>query len=759
MKKLFFLFFLLSFAACGRGNSDENDNDEAVTGGRTRAEALRVHEALGDVSITAVADEGNLVRVTIFNGSEYWLTTGVGFSVEYYEAGYWWFMPSDTEFVDIGIPILPGDTEEFTKNPYVVAGILPPGIYRIRKGVFRDIDAPVTGDDIHELTAEFIVTPGGDFETAETLVLDSPTGEIFWEEDEEAEPQGTVLFNIGFNEDCRAAYGGFISGGGQVLAEWVDDFGREDNTSVRLTNTTGNYASGAGNYLRFDLPQSLPEGGLFEISWWVYVPREGNVEKTTIPGGGLNINSSFGSPAHQPTNDTDLTRRTTFGTWTRTVTEFRLDHTVGNANHLIFRFRVNEPERTPTIWYVDDILITQLDMREAVTPEWDLTLPSLAEVFAAYFYFGNIIEPPIIRDNPFGTIEMFLHHYNSVTAENAMKPDAVSGGGLQATRPASLNLAGAEAVVSFAEENNLQMIGHTLLWHEQSAPWFHTCAETGEPLSRAEAMENMRWFIENYAGHFEGRVHAWDVTNEVFTGGGGANNSAHGPEGSPVFPVGDWRRALRNYVPWYHAFANGADFDAGESGSDYVYYAFVFTRRYAPSAILIYNDFNEHYFHKRNAMANMTEALNERWANDAVNNPAFGNPAHPDYGRLLVEAIGMQAHYSHNTNFQDVYAALERFSQTGARIHITELDLNFPSQLDEPFVLTDAQLQRQADLFAQLFTWYVEFADYIERVTIWGRDDGTNWRGPAGATLFDNVYRAKPAFFSVVEAAGSSFIN
>jgi endo-1,4-beta-xylanase len=114
----------------------------------------------------------------------------------------------------------------------------------------------------------------------------------------------------------------------------------------------------------------------------------------------------------------------------------------------------------------------------------------------------------------------------------------------------------------------------------------------------------------------------------------------------------------------------------------------------------------------------------------------------------------MQAHYSHNTNFANVRESLERFAATGARIHITELDLNFPSQLDEPFALTEAQLTRQAELFAQLFEWYIEFSDYIDLVTLWGRDDGTNWRGPAGATLFDRLYREKPAFFAVLDVAG-----
>jgi GH35 family endo-1,4-beta-xylanase len=364
------------------------------------------------------------------------------------------------------------------------------------------------------------------------------------------------------------------------------------------------------------------------------------------------------------------------------------------------------------------------------------------------------MEPAQINNNLHGVVEMFLHHYASVTAENAMKVNAISGGSLQATRPAALSLGGARTMVDFGEQNNLYMVGHTLVWHEQSAPWLYRDAGTGQYLTRAEAKENMRWFIEQYAGYFEGRIDAWDVTNEVFTGGGGPNSPPAGPEGSPVYDLGTWQRALRNNVPWYHAFANGADFDAGERAYDYIYYAFVFARRYAPSALLIYNDFNEEMPQKREAMASMTEDLNERWANDSVNNPAYGNPAHADYGRLLIEVIGMQGHYNHNTNMGNIRESIIRFAETGARIHVTELDIHWMGQTPAPFQMSDAQLIRQAEMFAQLFQWYEEFSDYVDRITIWGREDGSSWRGEGAPTHFDRFFQPKPAFWAIYDPEG-----
>jgi endo-1,4-beta-xylanase len=57
-------------------------------------------------------------------------------------------------------------------------------------------------------------------------------------------------------------------------------------------------------------------------------------------------------------------------------------------------------------------------------------------------------------------------------------------------------------------------------------------------------------------------------------------------------------------------------------------------------------------------------------------------------------------------------------------------------------------------MFAQLFQWYREFADYIDRITIWGREDGSSWRGDGGATHFDRFFRAKPAFWAIYDPDG-----
>lgn len=353
---------------------------------------------------------------------------------------------------------------------------------------------------------------------------------------------------------------------------------------------------------------------------------------------------------------------------------------------------------------------------------FDLSLPSLYRIFRDYFFFGNIMDPGLI-DN-YNVTSMFLHHYNSVTAENAMKPAYI------APSRDDFRFSGPDNLVNWAIDNNIVVHGHTLVWHSQSAPWLNE-DENGEPLSRAEARDNMEYFINRYAGHFAGRIRSWDVVNEAFRDGVSGTLASE-----------DWRSALRTNSPWFIAYEIGMDEAAGECPSDYIYDAFVFARLADPNAILVYNDFNEEQPGKREAMAGMTEEFNERWRNDERN-------TEPD--RLLIEVLGMQAHYWEGwLDVDDVRATIERFIQTGARVAITELDIpigtwnNFGERTDEA-------LERQAQLYGDLFRIFVEFADYIDSVTIWGRADHQSWRAQGFPLIFDGHLQAKPAYWSIVE--------
>ncbi|MCL2187422.1 MAG: endo-1,4-beta-xylanase [Defluviitaleaceae bacterium] len=357
--------------------------------------------------------------------------------------------------------------------------------------------------------------------------------------------------------------------------------------------------------------------------------------------------------------------------------------------------------------------------------KWDLQLPSLHKVFDGKFMMGNILANEDF-DNP-KTLEMYRHHYNAVTAENCMKPVHIT------TAPGVYDFSHADKLVSWAQENKMALLGHTLVWHGQSAPWLNQTADKN-PLTRTEAKKNMEDFIRTYAGRYKGRVHSWDVINEAFRD---INEFS-----------GHWRDDLRKKESkahttsnWYLSYANGADTAKGECGADYVFDAFYFTRKYDPLAILYYNDYNEEVPAKRDAIAQMIEEINAQWLK------------HPEYdNRLLIEGMGMQSHHNHvYYNLQNVRDALARYAQTGVQIAITELDFTYGSSEEPAVPLPEADVQAQAKNYGDLFALYCEYAEHIDRVTFWAKDDGSSWRAWGSPVLFDAEGTAKPAFRAIVK--------
>ncbi|MCL1862940.1 MAG: endo-1,4-beta-xylanase [Defluviitaleaceae bacterium] len=360
---------------------------------------------------------------------------------------------------------------------------------------------------------------------------------------------------------------------------------------------------------------------------------------------------------------------------------------------------------------------------------WDLSLPSLCKVFEKHFKVGNILALKDFKDNEL--LEMYKHHYNALTAENCMKPEGIS------KVKGKYLFDNADKYVDFAEKNGMYMVGHTFVWHAQSAPWLNR-NEDGTPLTRAEARANMEDFIKAYAGRYSGRIHSWDVINEAFIDSGGDE---------PFKGKGSWRDYIRRETDneravghWFLAYANGADTAKGECGSDYVFDSFYFARKYDPKAVLYYNDYNEEFDHKCTVIPQMVNEINELWKK------------HPDYdGRMLIEGIGMQSHHNHvHTNAARIRRALDAFIKTGAEISITEMDFTFGSSENPANPLSPADAAKQTEMYVELFKLYMEYSKHIERVTFWGTNDKKSWRSWGAPTFFDNDCKAKDVFHKVV---------
>ncbi|OXS61682.1 hypothetical protein B1A99_03445 [Cohnella sp. CIP 111063] len=401
----------------------------------------------------------------------------------------------------------------------------------------------------------------------------------------------------------------------------------------------------------------------------------------------------------------------TRGQWTRIAFDFEVPENHELVKRIAF---INAARQTELKYYIDDVKLEMLRVPvPIVPPEWESGLPSLYEAYEDDFLFGNIMEPGTL-DN-IGTLDMYKHHYNAVSAENAMKPESLVNNNRE------YNFENADKLVDWALANDIKVHGHTLVWHAQSPTWL-TRDASGQPLTRAEAKANLEEYIHTVAGHYKGKVISWDVVNEAVSGG---SNS-----------------------PWKQAYANGADTARGEEGDDYFYDAFVFARLADPDAALYYNDFNEHLSPNRQQIYNMVQKYNDRWKEDVRNT---------DQGRLLIEGIGMQAHYwtgESSSLIDNVTTAIDLYRTLGVKISVSELDIP-AGNAGTTKTATDAEKKTQAILYAQLFELYKKNADIIERVTLWGREDSSSWRGgnngDASPLHFDNKLQSKPAFQAILD--------
>lgn len=345
----------------------------------------------------------------------------------------------------------------------------------------------------------------------------------------------------------------------------------------------------------------------------------------------------------------------------------------------------------------------------------------LKEVYKDYFLIGNTVSP-FDLNNP-TKYEFMKFHYNALTPENALKPDSI-----WRNPNSEPNFNAADQMLAQVNADGFYTVGHTLVWHNQSAGWPPSGA------NYEEARASLKRYIETIAAHYnEGpyKLDAWDVVNEAM-------------RDNPENPT-DWRNALRSGTNpterasrWYAAYANGGN------GWDYIYDAFLFAREAAPDATLYYNDFNdEELSNKAIAIASMVKELNERYARE-----------HPEAnGRKLIEGIGIQGHYNLRLNVDNLEEVLKIYSETGCKISITELDVQFNgTSANKP--PTEEQLKEQAELYAKLFMLFKKYSDHIERVTFWGVSDNNSWRSTGYTLPFDANLEPKEAYWAIVDPDG-----
>ena len=258
----------------------------------------------------------------------------------------------------------------------------------------------------------------------------------------------------------------------------------------------------------------------------------------------------------------------------------------------------------------------------------------------------------------------------------------------------SYNFSPGDGIVSWAKAHGMRVRGHNLVWQNQLPSWVSSL-----PLNQVQqAMES---HITTEVSHYKGQVYSWDVVNEPFNGDG--------------------------------SFVNDVFYQA--MGSGYIADALRTAHAADPNAQLYLNDYSiEGENAKSNAMYSLVQSLLSQ-----------GVP---------LNGVGFESHFILGQVPSSMLANMQRFAALGVNVAVTELDdrIQLPA--------TTANLNQQATDYATVVSDCLQVSRCVG-VSQWGVGDADSWipgtfSGWGAATMYDQNYQPKPAYYSALSALGGS---
>lgn len=295
--------------------------------------------------------------------------------------------------------------------------------------------------------------------------------------------------------------------------------------------------------------------------------------------------------------------------------------------------------------------------------------------------------------------------FNGLVGENNMK-----WASLQNTR-GNFTFADADAMVQFAQNNRMEVRGHTFVWHQQSGFVANMPAQATVQATRDTMFKIMKTHITTVMQRYKGKIAEWDIVNEAV-----ARDSAGMRLGTGT-SFSFW--SLRT--------------DAANNNWDFVDSAYTYARQADSTAFLVYNDYDcEGMGKKSDLVYNLVTRLK---------------------AKKLIDGVGLQCHFyvpgtstgsNGAWNAQEMAINLRRLADLGLRISLTEIDFRIPT----PATQTNLAAQRKAyeDLLSICLS-----NEQCKRFYMWGLNDGSSWipgqyPGQGAPLLFDDSFNPKPAY-------------
>ena len=338
---------------------------------------------------------------------------------------------------------------------------------------------------------------------------------------------------------------------------------------------------------------------------------------------------------------------------------------------------------------------------------------------STYGYSGTCINLYQLRDA--GQLNFLKQHYNSITLENEMKPDALLGGSARLISVSQaknqgyyipdnyreqyvpqINFSTVDEVMKICYQNGLKMRAHTLVWHSQTPSWFFRSNYSGGAgFVNSSVMDaRLEMYVKTvmnhvYTNQYGSVVYAWDVANEILH----ANNSG-------------WEAVYGN---------NRKNASYVKKAFNYAYDTLEYFKL-TDSVKLFYNDYNTYM--EVNDVITLVNYINQ--------------------GRKVCAGVGMQSHLGTGFPSVDYYTtALNSFLRAGFEVQITEMDITNKGDND--------MANYAYQLFKNINT-AKKNGGKITSITWWGLSDQTTWISNSAPLLFSRPGQAKQSYNAVIKA-------
>lgn len=337
-------------------------------------------------------------------------------------------------------------------------------------------------------------------------------------------------------------------------------------------------------------------------------------------------------------------------------------------------------------WVLLAAIATIMVSLPVMTQPNDITLRALAR--GRGIGIGAAVSMPALRKDATYR-EVLAREFNWVTPENVMKFEP-----LHPERD-RYDFNAADTLVEFAQEHEMQVRGHVLVWHRQLPDWL-----TQGEWTRDELKDILHQHIDTVVSHYRGQIAAWDVVNEAVAG----------------------KDSLRTTF-WQQGI-----------GSEYVELAFRWAHAADPDARLFYNDYGgEGLGEKSDAIYQFVKELRSR-----------GVPIH---------GVGFQMHKTieNPPDPAAIAANMKRLGELGLEVPITEMDV----QIQQGTGTREERLAAQAQVYREMLGVCLKAPNCTAFVT-WGFSDRYSWiphftGNPDSPLPFDENYRPKPAYEAMTE--------